>query len=84
MKYNKNKSGKMHYMILDNYKEFLDELIKNINEKGIDLSNLYLDHIGYQASSNQDYDNLKSEFDKIGKLISGRNCWRQMCWSLQI
>lgn len=70
MKYNKNKSGKMHYMILDNYKEFLDELIKNINEKGIDLSNLYLDHIGYQASSNQDYDNLKSEFDKIGKLIS--------------
>ena len=60
----------LHCMILDNYKEFLDELIKNINAKGIDLSNLYLDHLGYQASSDGDYDKLKPEFEKIGKLVS--------------
>ena len=57
-------------MILENYKDFLDELIKNINEKGIDLSNFYLDHFGYQSSSNEDYDNLIPEFKKIGTMVS--------------
>lgn len=57
-------------MILDNYKNFLDKLIKDIKEKGIDVSNLNLDHFGYQCSSNEDYDRLKPEFKKIAKLIS--------------
>lgn len=57
-------------MILDNYKDFLEKLIKDIEGKGIDVSNLNLDHFGYQCSSNEDYDNLRPELEKIAKLIS--------------
>lgn len=57
-------------MILDNYKEFLDKLVGDIEARGIDVSNFRLDHFGYQASSNEDYDKLKPEFEKIGKMVS--------------
>lgn len=57
-------------MILDNYREFLDKLIGDIEAQGLDVSNLELDHFGYQCSSDEDYDNLKPEFEKIGKLVS--------------
>lgn len=57
-------------MILDNYKEFLDKLIANISAKGIDVSNYYLDHFGYQCSSDEDYDNLKPEVLKIAEMVS--------------
>jgi len=56
-------------MILDNYKEFLDKLLKDIEEKGVDVSKYNLDHFGYQCSSNEDYDKLKPELEKNGKLI---------------
>ena len=57
-------------MVLDNYVQFLDSLIKKIEENGIDISNYELDHFGYQASSDEDYDQLKPEFQKIGELLS--------------
>lgn len=57
-------------MILDNYKDFLDKLLQNIEVKGVDVSKYNLDHFGYQCSSNEDYDKLKPELEKTGKLIS--------------
>ena len=57
-------------MIIDNYKDFLDTLLKNINKYKIDVSKYNLDHIGYQCSSNDDYDNLKSEVNKFANLVS--------------
>lgn len=57
-------------MILDNYKDFLDKLLSDIQDKGIDVVNLNLDHFGYQCSSNDDYDKLKPEVEKIAKLVS--------------
>lgn len=57
-------------MILKNYKQFLEKILKNIAKLGIDVSSLEMDHIGYQASSDKDYDNLKPQFDEIGKMVS--------------
>lgn len=58
------------YKPISNYKEFLDKLMSDIDTLGIDVSNYYLDHFGYQSSSKDDYENLKLEFQKIGTLIS--------------
>lgn len=55
--------------ILNNCGRFLDELIQKINELGIDVFGYELDHIGYQASSDEDYDRLKPEFREIGELV---------------
>lgn len=57
-------------MILTNYESFLDKFFSKIQEFGIDVSNLELDHIAYQSSSDADYDKLKPEFDQIGKQMS--------------
>jgi len=57
-------------MIIDNYKEFLDTLLNNINKYKIDVSDFDLDHIGYQCSSDNDYDNLKNEVDEFATLVS--------------
>jgi predicted metalloenzyme YecM len=57
-------------MVLDNYKSFILTILNGIKKYNIDVSNLDMDHIGYQASSDADYDNLKQEFEKIGVLVS--------------
>jgi len=57
-------------MIPDSYHIFIEGVLKRIDELGIDVVDLNMDHIGYQASSNKDYDNLRIEFDKIGELVS--------------
>jgi len=57
-------------MILDNCSNFLEELLENINKLGVDVSDLDMDHIAYQASSNEDYDRLTKDFEKIGKKVS--------------
>jgi predicted metalloenzyme YecM len=57
-------------MIIDNYKEFLDTLLDNISKYKIDVSNYKLDHIGYQCSSDNDYDNLKNEVNEFASLVS--------------
>lgn len=57
-------------MILDNYENFIQKILDKLNEAGVDVSSLNMDHIGYQASSDSDYDKLKAEFDSIGERIS--------------
>ena len=57
-------------MITNTYKSFLDKLLQDIKAKGIDVSNCNLDHIGYQCSSDLDYDGLKPDFERLGKLVS--------------
>ncbi|MBI5356648.1 VOC family protein [Candidatus Collierbacteria bacterium] len=57
-------------MILENYETFIKGVLDKLGELKIDVSGLNMDHIGYQASSNEDYDNLKAEFDKLGQFVS--------------
>lgn len=55
-------------MLLDNYIQFLDNVFKKLNELGIDVSGLNLDHIAYQASDEEDYQKLLLEFIRLGEL----------------
>lgn len=55
---------------VDNYKEFIDDIYKRLAEFGIDTSQLKLDHIAYQASSEKDYDKHVEEIKKIATQIS--------------
>jgi predicted metalloenzyme YecM len=57
-------------MILDHYIIFIEEVLKKIHEFEIDVFSLEMDHIGYQASSDEDYDRLREEFDKLGERVS--------------
>ena len=57
-------------MILDHYTIFIEEVLEKLHEFKIDVSSFEMDHIGYQASSNEDYDRLREEFDKLGNRIS--------------
>ena len=56
--------------VLNNYHQFIEKVLTDIDTFGIDVSNLNMDHIGYQASSGEDYEHLKTEFDQIGTLMS--------------
>lgn len=56
-------------MILDNYDIFIDKILKRLYALGIDVGNLELDHLGYQTSSNAEYNSLKPKFNKIGTLF---------------
>jgi len=56
---------------------FLNFFFQKLNEVGIDISQYEMDHLGYQASSNEDYDQLKQELQKEGdfldeNLVGGR------------
>ncbi len=55
-------------MILKDYKKFIDRLFAQLEEKGIDTSELKIDHLGYQASSTEDYNEKKSELKKFGEV----------------
>ncbi len=57
-------------MVLDSYDKFITTILNKIQSFEIDVEKLDMDHIGYQASSDEDYDNLKKEFDGLGKLVS--------------
>ena len=64
-------------MILDKYEVFIKGILSNLEKLNIDVSKLNMDHIGYQASSNEEYDSLCKEFDTLGekvseKLVGGR------------
>ena len=54
-------------MVIDNFDTFASSLIEQIP---FDVSKLELDHFGYQASSAQDYENLKDQSLTLGQLIS--------------
>lgn len=56
--------------MLQNYKQFIGEIFKRLNELGIDTSQLKIDHIGYQASSAQDYDLQVKELSESAVLVS--------------
>ena len=49
---------------------FFNSFFKQIEAVGLDISGLPLDHVAYQASSKQDYDQHIPEFSKLGELIS--------------
>ncbi len=57
-------------MVLDNYANFIENILNKLDGLGIEVSDLDMDHIGYQASSNDDYDKLRAEFDSLGERVS--------------
>jgi predicted metalloenzyme YecM len=56
-------------MLLDNYTKFLDRIFTKLSDLEIDISQYVMDHIGYQCSSDSDYDKQKSSFSEIGDLL---------------
>lgn len=57
-------------MILDSYEKFLSELLTKTQELGLDVSGLPLDHVAYQAASDNEYDQLTTNFAQLGSLVS--------------
>lgn len=57
-------------MLNSGLNKFLETFFTKINEKDVDVSTLYLDHLAYQASSSQDYEDKKVEFAEIAKLVN--------------
>ena len=55
-------------MITDSYKEFLDNFFEVLNDSEIDLEGFDLDHLGYQTSSSEDYEKIKSELLPVSTL----------------
>ncbi|MBN1618049.1 VOC family protein [Candidatus Dojkabacteria bacterium] len=55
-------------MLIDSYKDFLEKFFQAFNAAGINLDNLDLDHLGYQTSSSEDYEKIKSELLSISLL----------------
>lgn len=49
--------------------KYLDEFIQKVEGTGIDVSGLNLDHVAYQASSTEDYESKKPEFENIANYI---------------
>lgn len=57
-------------MINLEYIRFIKIVLIKIKELGVDVSKMEMDHVGYQASSDEDYNQLTLEFNKIGKRLS--------------
>ena len=53
-----------------NYQTFLDQFFAQIAAAKLDISGMPLDHIAYQASSAEDYEQHLPEFSHVGALIS--------------
>ncbi|MEO6729010.1 MAG: VOC family protein [Candidatus Dojkabacteria bacterium] len=60
-------------MLLTNYNDFIDQIYDHVNNLGIDTSSLKIDHLGYQADSAEDYDNLVKDpaVNKVSEKIVG-------------
>lgn len=58
------------HMILENFEQFMRGILQNIEALGVDVTSFQLDHVGYQASTDEDYDRLRVEFDKLGNRVS--------------
>ena len=56
-------------MPLENLSSFLDKLFAKLSDLGIDISGYVMDHVGYQCSSDADYDKLKTSFSEVGELL---------------
>lgn len=64
-------------MITDRLNSFIKEKLEQLNTAGLDVSNLELDHFGYQTSSANDYDTKLEEVIEIASkksenIVSGR------------
>lgn len=57
-------------MITNNLNTFIKEKIEQLTSLGIDVSNLQLDHFGYQTSSKEDYDTKSKEVISLATLAS--------------
>ncbi len=55
---------------MNRYHKFLDSFFEQITKTGIDISTYVLDHIAYQASTSNDYDQQKIKFSRLGKEMS--------------
>ncbi|MDD3647854.1 MAG: VOC family protein [Candidatus Dojkabacteria bacterium] len=56
--------------MLKDYEYFLENILNKLEGLGVDFRDYELDHIGYQASSDEDYDQLLPEFKKLGEMLS--------------
>jgi predicted metalloenzyme YecM len=52
-----------------NFTSFLDQFFARLNETGVDITGYELDHLGYQCSSDKDYDKLKQTFSNMGEMF---------------
>jgi len=57
---------------------FLDSFFEQITQSKLDVSDLILDHVAYQATSSEEYDQLKPLFIELGEpiheeIIGGRH-----------
>lgn len=57
-------------MITDGLENFVESILQNLEDLGVDVSGLEMDHFGYQASSKKDYDELKEEVSELGEMKS--------------
>lgn len=49
---------------------FLDSFFEQITKAKLDITNLSLDHVAYQAASSEEYDQLKPSFVELGELVN--------------
>ncbi|MEO8581783.1 MAG: VOC family protein [Patescibacteria group bacterium] len=56
-----------------NHTHFLDLFFEQIQKAGLDITGLPLDHIAYQSSSADDYEQKLPEFSALGELVSEEN-----------
>ena len=64
-------------MITDNLQAFIDIKFKQLTDLKLDVSNMELDHFGYQTSSKEDYDTKTTEVLTISErksenIVGGR------------
>jgi len=64
-------------MITDNLQAFIDTKTKQLMDLTLDVSNMELDHFGYQTSSKEDYDTKTLEVSTIAErksenIVGGR------------
>ena len=52
---------------MKDYIKFLDIIFEKIEKAGFDVKGLELDHIAYYTASREEYDQIKPEFEKLGK-----------------
>lgn len=57
-------------MIQLNFTEFLNRLFQKLKSFNLDVTAMELDHIAYQASGKDDFENIKSNFLELGMLAS--------------
>lgn len=57
------------------YKIFLDEIFKELQNDDIDVSNYQLDHICYRVSTNENYSILKKNFINESTLLAENIIW---------